>query len=271
MSEAVSRRDFLKIAGVAGATIGVGAGLGGLVAACGGDEATTTTAAAATTTTGAAATTTTGAAGSTTTVSAAVEEGREIKLGFVGPLTGPLASFGAADKYCLDHFNEVIGAGVVCGDGKMHKITTTIQDSQSSSNRASQVAGDLIQNTKVDILMAASSADNVIPVSDQAEAFEVPCISTDTPWQAWFMGRKRRSQGRFQVDLSCLLGSGRQLRHLLRPVDAGTEQQDRRGAVAQRRGWQQLPLPVARPYDRRPATRSWTGAPSRTGPRTSRR
>ncbi len=190
MSEAVSRRDFLKIAGVAGATIGLGAGLGGLVAACGGEEATTTTAAAATTTTAAAATTTTGAApGSTTTVSAAVEEGREVKLGFVTPQTGPLAPFGAADKYCLDHFNETIGDGVVLGDGKMHKITTLLEDSQSNSNRSSQVAGDLIQNSKVDIIMAASSADNVIPVSDQAEAFETPCISCDTPWQAWFMGR----------------------------------------------------------------------------------
>ena len=49
----VSRRDFLKIAGVAGATIGAGAGLGGLITACG-SGTTTTTAAAATTTTGAA-------------------------------------------------------------------------------------------------------------------------------------------------------------------------------------------------------------------------
>ncbi len=40
---AVSRRDFLKIAGVAGATIGLGAGLGGLVAACGGAEESSTT------------------------------------------------------------------------------------------------------------------------------------------------------------------------------------------------------------------------------------
>ena len=39
--KAVSRRDFLKIAGIAGATIGVGAGLGGLVAACGGTTTTT--------------------------------------------------------------------------------------------------------------------------------------------------------------------------------------------------------------------------------------
>ncbi len=105
------------------------------------------------------------------------------------PQTGPLASFGTADKYCVDHFNEVIGDGLLCGDGKLHPITILLEDSQSNSNRSAQVAGDLITNSKVDILMAASSGDNVVPVSDQAEAFEVPCISCDTPWQAWFMGR----------------------------------------------------------------------------------
>ena len=41
---ALSRREFLKVAGIAGATIGVAGGLGGLVAACGGTEETTTTA-----------------------------------------------------------------------------------------------------------------------------------------------------------------------------------------------------------------------------------
>ncbi len=46
--KAVSRREFLKIAGVAGATVGVGAGLGGLIAACGGSTTTTTTGAATT-------------------------------------------------------------------------------------------------------------------------------------------------------------------------------------------------------------------------------
>ena len=185
MSETVSRRDFLKIAGVAGAAVGLSAGLGGLVAACGEEETTTTTAGGTTTSVGA----TTTSAGATTTVSAAVEKGREVKLGFVTPQTGPLASFGTADKYCLEHFNEVIGEGVVCGDGKLHPITTLLEDSQSNSNRSAQVAGDLIQNSKIDILMAASSGDNVVPVSDQAEAFEMPCISCDTPWQAWFMGR----------------------------------------------------------------------------------
>jgi branched-chain amino acid transport system substrate-binding protein len=185
MSESLSRRDFLRIAGVAGATIGVGAGLGGLVTACGEGE-TTTTAAGETTTTAGATTTT---AGATTTVSAAPETGREIKLGFVTPQTGPLGAFGTADKYCVDHFKETIGEGVVLGDGMMHPISVLLEDSQSNSNRSSQFAGDLILNSKVDILMAASSGDNVVPVSDQAEALEVPCISCDTPWQAWFMGR----------------------------------------------------------------------------------
>src|SRR5450759_518931 len=97
----VSRREFLKVAGIAGATIGAGAGLGGLVSACGGTT-TTTTAAPATTTTAAAETTTTAVAETTTTVTAGVETGREIKLGYVAPITGNLAIFGVADQYCYD-------------------------------------------------------------------------------------------------------------------------------------------------------------------------
>jgi len=62
-----TRREFLKIAGVAGATVGLGAGLGGLVSACGGTEETTTTAGPATT----AGPTTTAAAGATTTTAVA--------------------------------------------------------------------------------------------------------------------------------------------------------------------------------------------------------
>lgn len=78
--KAVSHREFLKIAGIAGATVGMGSGLGGLVAACG---ATTTTTAATTATTAGPATT----AGATTTVSAGPTAGRKIKLGFVTPQT----------------------------------------------------------------------------------------------------------------------------------------------------------------------------------------
>jgi len=92
---AVSRREFLKMAGVAGAAIGAAGGLGGILAACGGDEETTTTAGATTTTAGATTTT----AGATTTVSAGAEQGSPLKVGIVVPMTGPLAEFGAPTKY----------------------------------------------------------------------------------------------------------------------------------------------------------------------------
>ena len=183
--KSVSRREFLKIAGIAGAAVGVGAGLGGLVAACGEEETTTTTAGATTTTAGATTTT----AGATTTVSTGAEMGREIKIGFVTPLTGPLASFGIPDKYCVERATEAIGEGVVCGDGLKHPVTIITMDSQSDSNRAAQVTGDLINNNKVDLVTAASTPDTVAPVADQCEANGMPCITNDCPWQSYIATR----------------------------------------------------------------------------------
>jgi branched-chain amino acid transport system substrate-binding protein len=185
-----SRREFLKIAGVTGAAVGAAGGLGGLVAACGGTEETTTTAATAGTTTSTAAgpTTTAATAGSTTTVSA-TQTGREIKIGFVAPLTGSLASFGVPDKYCADRATKTFGDAYQCGDGQLHKITIITSDSQSDSNRAAQVTGDLINNSKVDIIVAASTPDTVVPVADTAEANATPCLTTDCPWESYVGSR----------------------------------------------------------------------------------
>ena len=188
----VSRRDFLKIAGVTGATIGLAGGLGGVLAACGGTAATTTTAAApATTATTAGTVTTSGpatTAGSTTSVSA-TEVGREIKIGFVSPLTGGIASFGVPDQYCADRAKEAIGDGLVLGDGKKHPISIVIKDSQSDTARAASVTGDLVNNDKVDMIVTASTPDTVCPVADQAEALSTPCVSCDCPWQAYVATR----------------------------------------------------------------------------------
>jgi branched-chain amino acid transport system substrate-binding protein len=192
MSEgSVSRREFLKIAGVAGATVGAAGGLGGLLAACGGTEESTTTTAAVTTTTAAGPTTTAATAGSTTTVSAGPEAGREVKLGFVAPLTGPLASFGVPDQYCAARATTAFGDGIVCGDGQKHKVSIIVRDSQSDSNRAAQVTGDLINNDKVDIIVAASTPDTVVPVADTAEANSTPCLTCDCPWQSYVGSRSQ--------------------------------------------------------------------------------
>jgi branched-chain amino acid transport system substrate-binding protein len=115
--------------------------------------------------------------------------GREVKLGFVTPTTGPLASFGVPDEYCVDRAKEILGDGLVCGDGLKHPVTIKVVDSQSDPNRAGQVAGDLIMNDKVDIILAGSSPDTVVPVAGQAEAIGVPCLTCDAPWQSFIEPR----------------------------------------------------------------------------------
>jgi len=155
----MSRRDFLKAAGVTGLALGATGGLGGVLAACGGGDG--------------------GSDG----------EGRTIKLGFVSPLTGSLAPFGEADTWCVEQWKKYVADGLECGDGQTHPIEIIVKDSQSDSNRAATVAGDLITNDGVDIMMVASTPDTVAPVADQAEALEVPCISNDCPWQPYYFGR----------------------------------------------------------------------------------
>jgi branched-chain amino acid transport system substrate-binding protein len=186
--KSVSRREFLKVAGVAGAAVGLGAGLGGLVAACGGTEETTTTTGAATTTTAGQVTTTTAAA-STTTVSAGPEAGRAIKIGVLSPKTGAIASFAKPDEWIVGVVSAAIKDGVVCGDKKLHKFEFVIEDTQSNASRSAQVAGDLILNAKIDMILASSSPDNVNPAADQCEANGVPFLANSVPWQPFYLGR----------------------------------------------------------------------------------
>jgi branched-chain amino acid transport system substrate-binding protein len=184
MAKSVSRRDFLKIAGVSGATIGMGAGLGGLVAACGG-ETTTTTAAPATTTTAGPTTT---MAASTTTVST-MAEGRPVKIGVTAPKTGMFAEFARPMDYLVTRATEGVQGGVVLGDGMKHQIEFILRDTQSDSNRAAQIAADLINNDKVDMILSSGSPENVLPVADQCEALGTPSLSVYSPWQSFIFGR----------------------------------------------------------------------------------
>ena len=146
-------------------------------------------------TTAAPASTTTTAPASTTTVSAGPEVGRPVKLGYVVPITGPLAPFAAAGKWALKHFEDAIGEGLVLGDKMMHPFEVSLVDTQSDSNRAAQVTGDLIQNTKVDLVMAAVTPDTVNPAGDVAEAMGCPLISNWTEVHAFTLGRKMPPEG----------------------------------------------------------------------------
>jgi branched-chain amino acid transport system substrate-binding protein len=121
-----------------------------------------------------------------TTVKAATS--KVIKIGHVSPQTGPLAPFAEADPFILDQIRAVLAKGISNG-GVTYQIQIISKDSQSKTNRASEVAADLILKDKVDLLVASSTPETTNPVADQAEANETPCITTITPWQPYFFGQ----------------------------------------------------------------------------------
>ncbi len=208
----VSRREFLKIAGIAGATIGVGAGLGGVLAACGEEKPATTTAApgGGPATSGAPETSTTAATGTSTSVGP--ETGREIKIGYVAPLTGMLAVFGVADQYCVDRAKEGFANGVVCGDGKATR-SPSLWKMVSRPRTWRQKAGDLINNAKVDLILAASTGTNVGPVADQAGSSRRTVPQHRLSLAELPRPPAGRPEHGFQVDLQRLLGHRRSDRH----------------------------------------------------------
>ncbi len=117
-------------------------------------------------------------------------EGEPIKIGYVTPQTGPLALFGEADTYVLDLLKGYFADNpVTLADGTTRPVEIISKDTQSDSNRAAQVAGELILDDEVDLILVSSTPDTVNPVSDQCEANQVVCISTVAPWQAYYFGR----------------------------------------------------------------------------------
>ncbi len=116
-------------------------------------------------------------------------QSKGIKIGYVSPRTGPLAGFGEADLFIIEGVKKAIGKGIPVA-GKTYPVEIILKDLQSNGSRAAEVASELILGDKVDLLLGASTPDTTNPVADQAEVNEVPCITTNCPWQPYFFGRK---------------------------------------------------------------------------------
>jgi branched-chain amino acid transport system substrate-binding protein len=116
-------------------------------------------------------------------------QSRVIKIGHVSPRTGPLAGFGETDGFILEQVRSALSQGIAVG-GRTYPVQIISKDSQSSGSRASEVASELILGDKVDLIVASATPDTTNPVADQAEVNEVPCVTTNCPWQPYFFGRK---------------------------------------------------------------------------------
>jgi len=119
---------------------------------------------------------------------AVADTGRTIKIGYVTPLTGPLAPFGEADSYVIEQMREHFKTGIEVA-GKLHPVEIIVKNSESNITKAGAVAADLILRDEIDLMLVAAAPETINPVADQCEFNEIPCISTVSPWQPWLFGR----------------------------------------------------------------------------------
>jgi branched-chain amino acid transport system substrate-binding protein len=152
----VSRRSLLK--GVGAGSLAVGAG--GVAAACSSGIK------------GA------GSGGST----------KAITIGWIHPLTGPLAGFGAPDNWVIGKIKQTAPykSGFKIG-GKTYSVTIKSYDTQSSPTRAGDLAKTAILSDKVDLLLASSTPETVNAVASQAETLGTPLICANIPWESWYI------------------------------------------------------------------------------------
>ncbi len=111
-----------------------------------------------------------------------------IKIGWVGPRSGPLGIFGEADAWLTDALKGNFADGVEIG-GKKYGIEVILVDTQSDPVRASQETKDLINGQNPDLVIASSTPETTNPVADTCEAAGTPCITSIAPWEAFFFGR----------------------------------------------------------------------------------
>ncbi|HJW60093.1 MAG TPA: ABC transporter substrate-binding protein, partial [Actinomycetota bacterium] len=111
-----------------------------------------------------------------------------IRLGYVSPQSGPLFAFGEADSFVIEGAKGVFKDGLEIG-GRSHPVEILVRDSRSSPERAGEAARDLIDRDQVDMMLVSSTTATTNPVADACEQAGMPCISTGTPYQPWYLAR----------------------------------------------------------------------------------
>jgi branched-chain amino acid transport system substrate-binding protein len=113
---------------------------------------------------------------------------KAITIGWIHPLTGALAGFGAPDNWVISKIKQTTPYknGFKIG-GKTYAVTIKSYDSQSSPTRAGDLARTAILNDGVNLLLASSTPETVNAVSSQAETLGTPLICSNIPWEPWYI------------------------------------------------------------------------------------
>jgi branched-chain amino acid transport system substrate-binding protein len=151
----ITRREFIKKTGVAGAALGAASVLPPLLR------------------------------------TAKAAERDFILIGRPNPSTGPLAGFGEASPWTDNRAIEAInkdGGIFIKERGKKLPVKIKMVDTESNPTKAAELAGMLILKDKVDLMIVLHTPDTVNPVSAMCERYKMPCIGLDAPVDAWLTG-----------------------------------------------------------------------------------
>jgi branched-chain amino acid transport system substrate-binding protein len=157
----VSRRSLFRVAGVGAAVVGGGA----LLEAC-----------------------SSGIQGASSTSTASGSANKEIKIGWIHPISGDLAGFGYPDAWvaktalATSQFKNGIKIG-----GTTYTISLKSYDTQSNQSNTGTIAKQAIQEDGMDLLFASSTPETVNGVALQAEALGCPLICSNIPWESWYV------------------------------------------------------------------------------------
>jgi branched-chain amino acid transport system substrate-binding protein len=157
---AVSRRTLFKAAGAGAAVVGGGS----LLEACSSSIK--------------------GASGTSTSGTST----KKITIGWIHPLTGSLAGFGAPDNWVISQIKQTAPYknGFKIG-GSAYDVVINSYDTQSSVTKAGDLAKQAIQQDNVDLLFASSTPETVNAVASQAETLGTPLVCANIPWESWYI------------------------------------------------------------------------------------
>jgi len=113
----------------------------------------------------------------------------KITVGRVVPITGPLLDMGRETPWLDDNKVKPINAagGLPVGSKKC-KIEYKIYDSKGTMAGSGEAATRAILQDKVDVVFAQGTPDTTNAPADLCERYQVPCITSNTPVEAWLFG-----------------------------------------------------------------------------------
>ena len=91
-----------------------------------------------------------------------------IKIGYVSPRSGGMASVVATDGFMLEQARAALKSGLTIGD-KTYEVQILDRDTQSDPKRAADLTKSLITQDQVDLVLSSFTPETVNPVAESVK------------------------------------------------------------------------------------------------------